>query len=105
MSIKKSRWEFIAHKGKRAGYADYVTARCGSCKEPLYCNPHTFMGRTEENEGTVIFSGFFVSVPESIKNSILEDAAESNREKLPKFCACCGARMTDANDDITPLPF
>lgn len=80
--------------------ADYVTAICGSCKEPLFCNPHTFMGRTEENEGTVIFSGFFVGVPENIKQYLLKDAAESNREKLPKFCACCGARMTD-----TEMPF
>lgn len=100
MEKAKSCWEFVVHKGKYAGYADYVTAICGSCKEPLFCNPHTFMGRTEENEGTVIFSGFFVGVPENIKQYLLKDAAESNREKLPKFCACCGARMTD-----TEMPF
>lgn len=98
-----SYWEFVIHKGKYAGYADYVTARCGNCKEPLFCNPHDFMGRTEEKEGTVIFSGFFVGVPENIKQFILDDAVESNRAKLPKFCACCGAGMTDANDAKMPF--
>ncbi len=97
---KISRWEFISHKGKCAGWADYVTARCASCKEPLYCNPNKFMGRTEEDKGTVIFSGFFVSVPDSIKQSVIEEAAESRRKDLPKYCACCGAEMSDAEDEI-----
>ena len=97
MSSIKSYWEFVPHKGKYAGYADYVTARCGNCKEPLFCNPNKFMGRTEEEKGTVIFSGFFVGVPENIKQSIIADAAEGRRKELPRFCACCGARMYDAD--------
>ena len=45
-------------------------------------------------EGTVIFSGFFVGVPKEIKKSVIMDGAESRRTELPKFCACCGTEMT-----------
>ena len=100
-----SYWEFVTHNGKSAAYADYVTARCGACKEPLFCNPHKFMGRTEEDEGTVIFSGFFVGVPKDIKQSILIDAAESRRTELPKYCACCGVKMTKEKADSDSCPF
>ena len=97
--IKAEHWDFVIHEG-RGTIADCVTAKCSVCGEPLFCNPHKFMGTRED--GTVVFSGFFIGMPKEIKESIITDGAEARRTELPKFCSCCGTEMK--NDDID-IPF
>lgn len=83
----KDYWEFIIHN--TSGYDDYVTAICGKCKKPLFCNPTEFMG--SEKEGTVIFRSSFVLA--DVKEFILKNGAEIRRKDLPKYCSHCGTKM------------
>ena len=89
----KSHWELVIHS--TGYYGRDLTAVCANCNNPLFCNPNDYMGTAKY--GTVLYTGIFSpSYPADRVRYILESVAGSNIQgHLPRYCACCGAEMSE----------
>lgn len=95
----KSHWELVIHSN---GLAKELTAVCANCNEPLFCNPYplnTYEGSklTAARYGTILYTCYFTaSCPKKHIRNIMDSVARSSIQgHLPRYCACCGAEMTE----------